>query len=424
MAANDPLAGFVPGLQPWTKAGIMIKASATQGSAYAAMAVTGGNGVRMQWNYTGDAAGLPGSVSAASPRWLRLVRSGDTITGYDSSDGVNWTRVRSVSLPGLPASVQVGLFAASPSYLVTTQGIGSGSATGGPTLATASFDQLTAAGAGSGWTGTSIGANAQAGGIAAQGTGAQTPFAGSYQRSGGTFTVSGSGDIAPDVPGGPDGDGFNLTNNLGAGTFLGLIAMVIIGAVFMTAEYRRGLIRTTLLASPRRGRALAAKAAVLAAVTFAAGLVASAGALYVAAATVRSGGNWIPPVSALTAVRTIAGGAVVLAVAAVLALALGVILRRGVAAVSAAIVLIVVPFLFTIVPGLLPAGATNWLLRVFPVAAFAVQQQFPAYHQVLSQYTSPNGYYPLSWWAGLLVLGAWAAVALIAAARLLKRRDA
>jgi hypothetical protein len=159
-------------------------------------------------------------------------------------------------------------------------------------------------------------------------------------------------------------------------------------------------------------------------VTFAAGLVASAGALYVAAATIRSGGNWIPPVSALTTVRTIVGGAVVLAGAAVLALALGVIMRRGVAAVSAAIVLIVVPFLFTIVPGLLPAGATNWLLRVFPDAALAVQQLFPAYHQVLSQYTSSNGYYPLSWWAGLLVLGAWAAVALFAATSLLKRRDA
>ena len=35
------------------------------------MMVTGGNGVRMQWNYTGDTAGLPGAVSAASPRWLQ-----------------------------------------------------------------------------------------------------------------------------------------------------------------------------------------------------------------------------------------------------------------------------------------------------------------------------------------------------------------
>ena len=71
-------------LQPWSKAGIIIKASTRPGSAYAAMMVTGSHGVRMQWDYTQDTAGLAGAVSAAAPRWLRLTRSGDTITGYDS----------------------------------------------------------------------------------------------------------------------------------------------------------------------------------------------------------------------------------------------------------------------------------------------------------------------------------------------------
>ena len=65
------------GLVPWAKAGIIIKASTTQGSAYAAMMVTGSHGVRMQYDYTGDAPGLAGAVSAASPRWLRLTRSGE-----------------------------------------------------------------------------------------------------------------------------------------------------------------------------------------------------------------------------------------------------------------------------------------------------------------------------------------------------------
>ena len=57
------------------------------------MMVTGSHGVRMQYDYTGDVPGLAGAVSAASPRWLRLTRSGDTITGYDSADGTHWTRV-------------------------------------------------------------------------------------------------------------------------------------------------------------------------------------------------------------------------------------------------------------------------------------------------------------------------------------------
>ncbi len=59
------------------------------------------------------------------------------------------------------------------------------------------------------------------------------------------------------------------------GAFAGLIAVVVVAAMFITAEYRRGLIRTTFAASPRRGRVLAAKAMVLGAVTFVAGVVAA-----------------------------------------------------------------------------------------------------------------------------------------------------
>src|SRR5215472_1250113 len=112
----------------------------------------------MQWNYTGDAAGLGGAVSAASPRWLRLTRTGDTLTGYDSADGTAWTRVGSVTLTGLPSTVPAGLFAASPDLsTVTSQSIGSGS--GGPSQATAAFDRVTLQGgwpAGQ-WTGSTIG---------------------------------------------------------------------------------------------------------------------------------------------------------------------------------------------------------------------------------------------------------------------------
>ena len=60
-------ASLVPGLAPWAKAGIIVKQSTRQGSAYAAMMVTGGNGVRMQYNYTGDVAGLPGSGLGGEP---------------------------------------------------------------------------------------------------------------------------------------------------------------------------------------------------------------------------------------------------------------------------------------------------------------------------------------------------------------------
>ena len=110
----DPERNFVRGtVQPWAKAGIIIEQSPRQGAPYAAMMVTGQHGVRMQYNYTQDTPGLPGAVSAA-PRWLRLVRSGDTLTGYDSADGRRWIRVGTADLAGLPAAVQAGLFVTSP----------------------------------------------------------------------------------------------------------------------------------------------------------------------------------------------------------------------------------------------------------------------------------------------------------------------
>src|SRR3984957_18073786 len=105
-----------PGVVPWAKAGLIIKENLTQGSAYAAIMATAGHGVRMQWNYTGDTAGLGGTVGPANPRWLRLTRSGDVITGFDSADGTHWTPVGAVTLAGLPSTAQVGPFTASPDY--------------------------------------------------------------------------------------------------------------------------------------------------------------------------------------------------------------------------------------------------------------------------------------------------------------------
>ena len=72
------------------------------------------------------------------------------------------------------------------------------------------------------------------------------------------------------------------------------------------------------------------------------------------------------------------GTAALLAVAAVLGLAVGTLLRRSAGAVTAVIAGIVLPYLLATVPGILPAGAEQWLLRVTPAAAFAVQQTIHA----------------------------------------------
>src|SRR5260370_33628790 len=107
------------------------------------MMVTGSEGVRMQWNYVYDRPGGSGAASAAPPRWLRLTRAGDVITGYDSADGAHWTKVGTVTLAGLPRIAQAGLFAASPgSSSLTSQSVSGSSASGESTQATAVVDDV------------------------------------------------------------------------------------------------------------------------------------------------------------------------------------------------------------------------------------------------------------------------------------------
>ena len=413
-AGGSPTAGMTPGVQPWSKAGIMIKASTAQGAAYAAMMVTGTHGVRMQWDFTGDTAGLAGKVSAASPRWLRLTRAGDVIRGYDSADGVHWTLVGTVTLGGLPTTAQAGLFATTPGYSQASHSLGTSSVTGGPALATGTFDDVSRqgtwpAGSRGRWTGLDVHGSADDASLRpAQG----------FTQADGRFTVTGAGDIAPktDGPGGIE--------QVLAGTFAGLIVMVVIGVMFVTAEYRRGLILTTFTASPRRGRVLAAKAVVLATVTFLAALAATLIVIPLGQHLLHENGNPIYPLPALTEARIVAGTAALLAVAAVLALSVGTLLRRSAGAVTAVIAGIVLPYLLGVLPGVLPAGAQEWLLRLTPAAAFAVQQSTPQYAQVVADYSPSNGYFPLAPWAGFAVLCAWTAAALALATYALRRRDA
>jgi ABC-type transport system involved in multi-copper enzyme maturation permease subunit len=401
-----------PAVMPWSKAGLIITAGPSQGSAYASVMVTGSHGTRMQWNYTGDAPGLAGGASATSPRWLRLTRAGDVITGYDSADGTNWTKTGTVTLPRLAATVQAGMFVTSPSQsAATNSGVTStSSGGGGATDATATFDRVGLRGGwpGGSWTGTSVNSDSPY----------TTGHEAGYRQADGAFTVTGSGDIAPDVT-----DGVPIDVVI-AGLFIALVAVIVVGAQFMTAEYRRGLIRVTLAASPRRGRVLAAKAIVLGTVTSAAGLAGSAGAVLIGIPLLRASGNPVYPASTLTDVRVIVGTAALVAVFAVFALSVGAIVRHGAGAVTAAITAVILPYLLTAGIPVLPAGAADWVLRVTPAAGFAIKQVIPAYPQITASYTPFNDYFPLAPWAGFAVTCAWAALALALAAYLLKRRDA
>ncbi|REE96333.1 ABC transporter permease subunit [Thermomonospora umbrina] len=407
---------IVPGLVPWAKAGIIVKDGTRPGSSYAAVMLTGRNGVRMQHDFTEDTAGRPGGVSPASPRWLRLTRSGDTLTGYESSDGARWTEVGKARLEGLPDTVRIGLFATSPGDL-TVRSIGVGAMTSEMrfTQTSAVFDNVTLRGS------TSAGAwrQDQVGGRDGPGPDWERDHrAPGLVESGGRLTVTGSGDIAP-----ISGEGGLGVERALAGVILGMVVVAVVGALFITAEHRRGLYRTTLLATPGPGRVLAAKAVVLGAVAFVVGLAGTAGSLVWGKRILVSNGNFILPAGTLTEVRVIVGTAALLAVTAVLALGLGALFRRGVTAVLLAVVTVVLPYVLA-VSALLPAGPADWVLRLSPASAFAIQQSIPEYPQVVGDYRPAAGYFPLSPWAGFAVLCCWAALVLGLAAFRMRRRDA
>lgn len=425
------------GLAPWAKAGLIMKDGTGQGSAYAAVLLTGEHGVRMQYNYAHDTGRPAGEIVGAQPGWLRLSRTGDTVTAAGSPDGSSWTTVGTARLEGLPATVTAGLFVASPQYSEqVNEAVVLSGTMGGPSITTGTFDQLGTSGAWSAdpWTGTVVGgggdtaggpadAGSPGGGNAAGGNGsvqrAQAAPVG-YRPTAGGFALTGSGDIAPAVSGAAGG-GVTISQTL-IGTFVGLIVVVVVGAMFVTAEFRRGMIRTTLTAGPRRGRVLAAKAVVLGAATFVLGLVVAAVVVTFGQDVLRDNGVYVRPVSAATELRVIAGTAALLAACAVLALGLGTLLRRSVTAVTVSIVVIVLPYLLSVT--VLPLRAAEWLLRVSPAAAFAVQQSEPRYEQVANIYAPNDGYFPLEPWAGFAVLALWVALVLGAATVTLRGRDA
>ncbi len=408
-----------PSSEPWAKAGLMIKASTKPGSAYAAVMLTGDHGVRMQYDFTHDVAG-----SSVSASWLRLTRSGDSITGYESTDGRHWTAIGTVVLSGLPATAQAGMFVASPEF---QEAIGTGDGTfNTATQAAATYSHLALTGPGSRWVATTVGAQSPGSGpdkvthyCNHVKCAPSVPPAGSVHAAGGTFKVAGSGDIAPFEP---IVDPLHVTF---FGTLFGLIALIALGALFVTAEYRRGMIRTTVTASPRRGRILIAKSIVIGVLAFVSGLIGAAIALPIAEHKLLANG-WKPPVwpdLSLTSgigLRVVLGTAAIAAVAAILGLAAGAIFRRSTGAIMATTGIVVVPVILGVV---LPLTTATWLLRITPAAAFSLQAGVQRYSQVSTVCAPYHSCFPLSPWSGFIVLCAWAAVALAGAIFLLRRRD-
>jgi ABC-2 type transport system permease protein len=168
---------------------------------------------------------------------------------------------------------------------------------------------------------------------------------------------------------------------------------------------------------PRRLRVLAAKAAVLTGLVLAAGTVAVAGSLLAGRLILPGHGftaaHGFPVLSLATGpvLRAAAGSVLYLALIALLSLGTCAVLRDSAAAV----------------------GVVLGLLYLFPIIAALVSD--PHWHRHLEQIgpmtaglaiqaTTGLRSLPISPWAGLGVLAAWAAGALLAGGLLLRFRDA
>jgi ABC-2 type transport system permease protein len=205
----------------------------------------------------------------------------------------------------------------------------------------------------------------------------------------------------------------DLTNNALAGIIPSLLLIGVLGALAMTSEYSSGMIRTTLSAAPRRPLLLAAKAAVFGAVAVAVGEAASFIAFFAGGATLRHG----IPAPSLTqpgVLRAVLLSGVSFGLIGLLGLGLGAIVRHSGAAIG--VVVGGVYVLPTIV------GPVAHRLGVYMPIDIIGNSLTTTKPEPCPAHAADCPHF-LSAWAGLGLLGLYAAVALAVGGWLFARRD-
>ncbi|HEY0869698.1 MAG TPA: ABC transporter permease subunit [Acidothermaceae bacterium] len=202
-----------------------------------------------------------------------------------------------------------------------------------------------------------------------------------------------------------------------SGVYLGQVFVAISAVTIISGEYGTGMIRTTLTAMPNRVGVLVAKAVVAVGWAFAAGLVGVVGSAVLGQILLPDKG--FTPAHGYASVALSHGGTLRAVSGSVLYLVLIALLSLGIATVvrdSAAGI-----------------GVVLGLLFAFPIALVTVSN--PHWHRHLEQLAPMNAglgiqttidvhSLPLTPWAGLGVLGVWAAGALVLGAFVLQLRDA
>ena len=101
----------------WSKAGLMIRNSLAPGAAHGAVFMTADKGTGFARRIAeGDRATSTGGSSGLPSPWLRIVRTGNAVTAYSSSDGSAWTPIGNATIElGTTAYVGIAVTARSRS---------------------------------------------------------------------------------------------------------------------------------------------------------------------------------------------------------------------------------------------------------------------------------------------------------------------
>jgi ABC-2 type transport system permease protein len=186
-----------------------------------------------------------------------------------------------------------------------------------------------------------------------------------------------------------------------------VLAVGVLGVLTFSAEFSTGLVRTTFTSVPRRRAVLAAKAAVLGAVTLVAGEVVAFVSFGLVQA-VLSGRHLGVSLSRPGVAGAVLAGGLLLLVVATMGLGLGAIVRHTAGGIAALVGLIFLPAILALLPA--PWGGR--------VGRFTLLE---AARQVTALHPATNLFAP-AW--SLLILLAWPAVTLLTAAVAITRRDA
>ena len=192
------------------------------------------------------------------------------------------------------------------------------------------------------------------------------------------------------------------------GMGIATLAIAVLGVLCISSEYSSGMIRTSLTAVPKRGRVLAAKSLVFAAVTFVVGEATSFTAFFVGQALI----SGHAPHAALAdpgVARAVVGAGLALAALAVLSVAVGTLLRHPAAAIAA---MVGVLFVLPAIAGALPDSWRNPVTEFWPTLAGG---------QLANVYHAAHTLRP---WPGFGVMCLFVAIVYAIAWTLLDRRDA